>query len=135
MITVACIGCSKTKLAVPAPALALYEGTRFRAALRKAWRLKTDYVFILSAKHGLVPEDAFIEPYDESLADKTEEARVAWGRRVAEQLLNAPYPPGDFEVVVLAEDLYADPLRPYLPDAEYPLTGMSEEEQEAWLAS
>jgi len=40
--------------------------------------LIADKIFILSAKYGLVPEDMIIEPYNETLKDKSTQERRAW---------------------------------------------------------
>lgn len=126
------IGCSKQKAKCAAIPCLLYKGTRFQLALDKAiGPLQADRIFAISAKHGLLPLYEKIEPYDESLADKSPEERDAWGREVAQRL--RPYIHYD-RVMILADDLYAAPLRPYLPGAEYPLAGMDEDAQKAWLA-
>jgi hypothetical protein len=134
MALVVLIGCSKTKLDHAAPACQLYRGERFVLAHEKAERLGADYVFVLSTRHGLIPIDKVIEPYDESLEDKTPEERGLWARKVIRQLADAPYPAGDWEVIMLAEDLYADPLRLYMTSAKYPLTGLDEDAQKLFLA-
>jgi uncharacterized protein DUF6884/GIY-YIG catalytic domain-containing protein len=45
--------------------------------------------FILSAEHGLVRPDDWLEPYECYLPDTSREYRRAWGRRVTEQLESA----------------------------------------------
>jgi|SRR3989344_2908924 len=134
MASVALIACSKAKSHRPDIPCLFYLGTRFQLALDVACkRLCTDRVFAISSKHGLIPLYESIEPYDESLVDKTVEERWEWARGVADEL---PRHMRDItRIIVLAEDLYANPLRAYLPYAEYPLANMSEEEQKAWLAS
>jgi hypothetical protein len=132
MTTVALIGCSGKKAPHAAIPCLLYLGTRFQRSLDVAiTRLKVERVFVVSAKHGLLPLYEKIEPYDESLAALTIEERRAWARAVARD--PARRVPNATRVTVLADDLYANPLRAYLPDAAYPLAGMAEGAQKAWL--
>lgn len=58
------IGCGKGKRDTPSPAIDLYTGTHLRCAVRWA-RSVTDEasIFILSAKHGLIPGGQVIAPY------------------------------------------------------------------------
>ena len=101
-------------------------------------RLRTDRhglndSYVLSAKHGLVPMDRRLEPYDLSLEDLSPAERAAWALRVKERV--DVYQTVRLEVTVLAEELYAEPLRPLLKDALYPLAGMTEDEQKRFLAA
>ncbi len=50
--------------------------------------------FILSAEHGLVQPDEWLEPYDCYLPTMPGEYRRAWGRRVREQLESSLRAPG-----------------------------------------
>lgn len=134
MALIVLIACSKTKLDHAAPACRLYRGERFELAHKKAERLGADYVFVLSAKYGLVPIDEVIEPYDESLEDKTPEERDFWARKVVHQLVHKPYLAGDWKIIMLAEDLYADPLKSHLRFAKYPLAGLDVDAQKLFLA-
>jgi hypothetical protein len=75
------VGCSATKLDVPAPAKDLYEGPIFKMVRRlvehpsakrpTAWG-------ILSAKHGLLAPDGVIEPYDLSASSFDYSERQDW---------------------------------------------------------
>ena len=122
---VALIACSNRKLSHSASALELYRGERF--LLSRAWAEKRELpILILSAKHGLVTPSEIVEPYDESLTNKTGAEIDAWARKIACGIT-------DTEVVVLAEEQYALPLQKYIPNATYPLLGMTEEEQKKFL--
>lgn len=145
MAKVALIACSEKKLPHAAQVKNLYTGERFRLALEWTKRNDVDNVFVLSARHGLLALDEVREPYDESLAGKTPDELLDWGRDACKKL--TMYVAGVIdEVIVLAERAYAEPLRPYLeyreqqprggaPRVEYPLVGKSEAEQKAFLAS
>ena len=53
--------CGKTKRDVPLPARKLYKSARITAVHNR----KSDCdMYILSAKHGLIPSEKVIEPYD-----------------------------------------------------------------------
>ncbi len=110
----------------------MYTSTLFRWALRHA-RATCDVVFVLSAKHGLLPVDRVIEPYDEELP-RGAAARRAWGERVAAEL-DAAVPDLDAQIVVFAGEAYADAIVPADRDFlwEEPLRGMQVGERLAWL--
>ena len=79
------IGCVKTKRSVSSKARDLYNS--------RLWKGRRDYAeksgrpwYILSAKHGLLEPDAWIEPYNLALTDLIPDDRRAWSRRVLEDL-------------------------------------------------
>lgn len=130
--TVALIGCGKAKLPHAARAEELYTGPLFRAALDFA-RRECSAAFVLSAAHGVVQLDQELEPYDRTMADLTPAERVAWGRRVGEQLDQLL--PADAVVVALAGAPYLAPID--LPRDVYwtePLRGLGQGERLAWFA-
>ena len=79
---IALIACSKTKLSRPAPAAALYLGALFQLALEYARALQPGALFVLSAWHHVVLQDAVIEPYDRPMASdrrsREQWAAIAW---------------------------------------------------------
>jgi len=79
------IACCGKKLKEPAPAKDLYRSDLFIKARRYAEQ-HGDRWFILSAKHGVVDPEAIIEPYDETLTEKSAAERRAWSAKVAVQL-------------------------------------------------
>jgi cytoplasmic iron level regulating protein YaaA (DUF328/UPF0246 family) len=84
---IALISCTSKKKAYKCLARDLYsESPRFRLAYDLA-KLVADKIFILSAKYGLVPEDMVIEPYNETLKDKSTQERRAWGDMLQEAKL------------------------------------------------
>lgn len=60
------VACSAAKAPHAAPAADLYQGSLFAMNLAAA-RAESDRVFILSARHGLVPADRVLDPYDTTL--------------------------------------------------------------------
>lgn len=70
--------------------------------------LPPERVFILSAKHGLVPSLKMLEPYDVAMNDLDPSARARWGERVRAQIRAAI--PAPALVDLLAGSAYADAL-------------------------
>lgn len=82
------VSCVKSKLQRGAPAKDLYTSDYF--AKMRAYAESTGVPwFILSAEHGLVNPDAWLEPYDCYLPETTREYRRAWGQKVSMQLQEA----------------------------------------------
>lgn len=81
------VGCSARKLATTTPvaALDLYQGwcvPRLRAHIRGRPRLREE-ILVLSGRHGLIPADTQLLPYDQSLTpdravDLTYQVHRAW---------------------------------------------------------
>jgi hypothetical protein len=109
----------------------MYRSALFKAQHRYAL-ICCDRFYILSAKHGLLHPDTIIEPYEQRLPAGP--ARLAWGRRVAQQL-DAAEPDLDVGLVVLAGSAYADAFDPEDRDWpwEEPLRGLGIGERIAWL--
>jgi hypothetical protein len=82
------IPCGNSKLGTAAPASEFYTGSMFQDSLRTARKLfSDDRIYIMSAKHGIVPLDKVLEPYDvklgmegsidaRTLADSLDEAGI-----------------------------------------------------------
>ncbi len=87
MKTIVLISCSKTKLPYPAKAKEIYQGSNFKKSLKIAELSNADKVFILSAKHGLLELDTYIEPYNETLIGKPEEYKRVWAEKVLKELI------------------------------------------------
>ena len=118
--TVALIACAKQTEAYPCPANALYApSTLFSLSYRYA-KTCADRVYILSAKYGLLDEDAVVEPYDETLDDLPAEARQAWADRVLGQLEQVCDTQAD-HFIILADRNYYEYLLPELKNVTLPL--------------
>ena len=97
----------------------------FKKSLAYAKTLTTtDNIYILSAKHHLLPLDKVIAPYDVSLKkDITkEEDRVKWGEKVIEELKKVADIKKD-KFIILAGKNYVAPIENSLPKLELPLKG------------
>ena len=70
MAKIVLLSCTKAKLDKPAPAQDLYSPSpMFQKTKAYGESLKPDKMYILSAKHHLVPLDKELEPYDMTLKD------------------------------------------------------------------
>lgn len=70
-LTIALVGCGKSKLDHAAPARQLYTGSLFVAASR--WAAECDGWFILSAKFGLLDPETVVEPYEVRLGPEQDQ--------------------------------------------------------------
>ena len=117
---IALIGCAKQKRDRPCPAREMYApSTLFSLSYRYA-RQNADRVYILSAKYGLVPEDAVIEPYDETLNGQPPARRREWSEKVLDQLARECDIREDHFILLAGRD-YCEYLLPRLPHATLPL--------------
>lgn len=101
------VGCVKTKLDHGAPAKDLYVSDYF-AKMRTYAEASGRPWFILSAAHGLVSPDDWLEPYERYLPDTSREYRRAWGEKVATQLEQAVGSLSDMVVDVHAGAAYVE---------------------------
>lgn len=117
---IALISCSKLKKPYRCRASELYSASTLFSLSYEYAKANADRVYIISAKHGLVGEDEVIEPYDETLNEKTSSERQAWSQMVLNQLKQVC----DIqrtEFIVLAGKYYYEYLLPYLPHVSLPL--------------
>lgn len=119
MTTIVLIGCGKTKAAQPCEAWQMYKGQLFTKSLAYARMLTDDAnIFVLSAKHHLLPLRARIEPYNETLNDLNNVQRRWWASQVRQHLFNL-YPPTmtpPLAVVFLCGRNYHEHIADHLPD-------------------
>ena len=107
------VGCVKRKQDHGAPAKELYASDYFLKMRSYAEHAESPW-FILSAEHGLVGPDDWLEPYDRYLPDTSREYREAWGRHVAEQLVQAIGSLTGLVVEIHAGSAYVDSVQPTL---------------------
>lgn len=106
----------KSKRDSPARAADLYTSALFTKCRRLA-ETRGDRWYILSAKHGLVPPDRMIEPYEETLNAMPADAQRAWSKRVVSHVLQQ-VSSGD-ELTFLAGQRYRENVLPALQGADY----------------
>lgn len=128
------IGCSSDKRSVPSSAAELYTSQRFRLARQWAERNSQSW-FILSARHGLVPPDTRLNPYDLALKDSSPGRQRAWARDVVSKLVDRTSTTDP--VYVFSDPLYSDLIEAPLIGKGYrvakPLDGMTSDQRIRWL--
>lgn len=132
MKTIVLISCGSKKLDKKAKAHDLYTSPLFKKSLCYASSLKPDRIFILSAKHHLLPLSRIISPYDKTLNDMTPSEINDWAGKIIKSLKKE----SDFEkdrFVILAGSSYIKHLTKHLPKAETPLKRKRIGERLRWL--
>ena len=117
------IACASRKRGHPCQAADLYQSDLFHKSLQYAEMLRPDGVFILSAKHGLLPLQEEIEPYDLTLNRMSAVDRRAWAERVLRELAEV----GDLEqdrFTFLAGSRYRKHLLPRIRHGQVPMEGL-----------
>ena len=125
MKTIILISCAAKKAKEKSKAEDLYISPLFKKSLAYAKTLTTtDNIYILSAKHHLLPLDKVIAPYDVSLQkDVTrKEDRAKWGTKVIEELKKVANIEED-KFIILAGKNYVVPIENSLSNLELPLKG------------
>lgn len=117
---IALIACAKQKQDAPCHAAELYAPSALFSLSYAYARTLTDRIYILSAKHGLIPEDTVIAPYDETLNDMSADARKAWSEKVLAQLGQVCDLQRD-QFIILAGRNYYEYLLPGLANVTLPL--------------
>ena len=121
---IALLSCTSMKKKHSCTAAEMYsESPRFKLAYEYAKTI-ADCVFILSAKHGLIPEDEIIEPYNETLTDKSSQERREWAENVLIELTKVSNLESD-EFFIVAGTKYYEYLAPYIKNYHLPLKGKS----------
>jgi len=132
MKTIVLISCGSQKLKKKAKAQDLYTSPLFRKSLTYASSLNPDKIFILSAKHHLLPLTKTVRPYDQSLNDMTPAKIEEWAEKVIDDLKKESKL-GKDRFIILAGASYAKYLNKHLPKAETPLKRKRIGERLKWL--
>lgn len=125
------IACAATKLPHAAPAHELYDSPLFKKSLAYAQTLHPDAIYILSAKHYLVPLDKVLEPYNKTLLDMSADEVKAWSEVVLKQLASK-YNLQNDEFIFLAGEKYRKYLQPEMAHTLVPTEGLRIGQQLAW---
>jgi len=102
----------------------LYTSKLFSLNLKYAKKLKPHDIFVLSAKHGLLPLHRIIAPYNVTLNTMPVEERKMWAKKVRQQLKSHCDEQHD-HFIFLAGERYREYLLPYMKSYEIPLEGLS----------
>jgi basic membrane lipoprotein Med (substrate-binding protein (PBP1-ABC) superfamily) len=136
MSTIVLLSCTKSKLDKPSQAQDLYSASpTFKKTLEYGKSLKPDKMYILSAKHYLVPLTKVLAPYDKTLKEMPKEEKEAWGEKVLEQMKKSGINPEKDRFIFLTGTEYMKPLLKYIPEkhTEMPMEGKRMGERMKWL--
>jgi hypothetical protein len=87
MAKIVLLSCTKSKLDKPSQAQDLYSASpMFRKTLEYGKSLKPDKMFILSAKHHLVPMTKVLAPYDKTLKEMSADDKKKWAEETIKQM-------------------------------------------------
>ena len=138
MAKVVLLSCTKSKTKHAAPAQELYSASpMFQKTLEYGKSLKPDKMYILSAKHHLVPLTKTLEPYDKTLKEMPKDEKEKWGEETIKQMKSAGINPEKDTFVFLTGSEYMKPFNQYIPDSniENPMGGKRFGERLKWLNS
>lgn len=138
MSKIVLLSCSKSKTPYEAPAQELYsKSPMFQKTLEYGKSLNPDKMYILSAKHHLVPLNKRLKPYDKTLKEMPKEEKEKWGEETFRQMKNAGINPEKDQFIFLAGNEYIKPLLKYIPESnvETPMAGKRFGERLKWLNS
>lgn len=117
------ISCVSKKQSVTSRADEMYISTLFKLNLRLARKLKPLFIFILSAKYGLITLDKLIEPYNQTLNQMSKVDRINWAEKVLEELQRLTNLQKD-HFVILAGNRYREYLIQHFNSYEVPMEGL-----------
>jgi basic membrane lipoprotein Med (substrate-binding protein (PBP1-ABC) superfamily) len=138
MAKIVLLSCTKSKLKHKAPAQELYSASpMFKKTLEYGKSLQPDKMFILSAKHHLVPLNKELEPYDKTLKEMPADEKEQWGEETVKQMKSYGINLDKDKFILLTGSEYMKPLTKYIPksNVEKPMEGKRMGERLKWLNS
>lgn len=138
MAKIVLLSCTKSKLDHRAPAQELYSASpMFRKTLEFGKSLNPDKMFILSAKHHLVPLNKELAPYDKTLKEMPSDEKEKWGEETVKQMKSAGLNLNKDKFIFLTGSEYLKPFKSYIPESnmETPMEGKRLGERLKWLNS
>jgi hypothetical protein len=138
MPTIILLSCTKSKLDKPSQAQDLYSASpMFKKTLEYGKSLKPDKMYILSAKHHLVPLTKVLAPYDKTLKEMPKDEKEAWGEKVISQMKASGINIEKDKFIFLTGNEYMKPLLKYIPEGniEIPMECRRMGERLQWLNS
>lgn len=138
MARIVLLSCTKSKLDKSAPAQELYSASpMFQKTLEYGKKLKPDKMYILSAKHHLVPLAKELAPYDKTLKEMPKDEKEKWGEETVKQMKSAGINPEKDKFIFLTGNEYMKPLAKYIPEEniEKPMDGKRFGQRLKWLNS
>lgn len=119
------ISCVKQKRQEPCRAIDMYISPLFRGGVKYAHKIKYDKLFILSAKYGLLEENDFILPYNETLKNKTEKEKKLWAYQILNSLKAKNISLNSDRFIILAGNEYRKYICKKIKNYDIPLKGLS----------
>lgn len=136
MAKIVLLSCTKSKLDKPSPAQELYSASpMFKKTLEYGKSLDPDKMYILSAKHHLVPMTKVLAPYDKTLKEMKKDEKEKWAEETIKQMKSAGLNLDKDTFVFLTGSEYMKPLKPYIKNIEVPMEGKRLGERLGWLNS
>ena len=136
MANIVLLSCTKSKLDHKAPAQELYSASpMFRKTLEYGKSLNPDKMFILSAKHHLVPLNKELAPYDKTLKEMPKDEKEAWGEETIKQMKQAGLNLDKDRFIFLTGSEYLKPFIGRINNMEMPMEGRRLGERLKWLNS
>jgi len=136
MAKIVILSCTKSKTDHRAPAQELYSASpMFRKTLEYGKSLEPDKMFILSAKHHLVPLNKELDPYDKTLKEMPKDEKEKWGEETMKQMKSAGLDLNKDKFIFLTGGEYLKPFRNYIANLETPMEGRRLGERLKWLNS
>jgi hypothetical protein len=133
MKNVVLVACVATKNDEALPAEDLYASDLFNKSMAYAHKLTdSNNIFILSAKHHLLPIKRVIEPYDMTLNDFDKDEKEKWADMVMDEIEDR-YDINKTNFIFLAGNNYRKYLQDRLPYTKVPLEGLRIGQQKAKL--
>jgi hypothetical protein len=124
MSKIVLLSCTKSKLDHKAQAQELYSASpMFKKTLEYGKSLNPDKMYILSAKHHLVPLTKMLEPYDKTLKEMSKEQKEQWANETLRQMKSYGLNLDKDEFIFLAGSEYITPLNPYINNTQAPMEG------------
>ena len=136
MAKIVILSCTKSKLDKPSQAQDLYSASpMFRKTLEYGKSLKPDKMFILSAKHHLVPMTKVLASYDKTLKEMSSDDKKKWAEETIKQMKSHSLNLDKDQFIFLTGGEYMKPLKDYITHIETPMEGKRMGERLQWLNS
>ena len=107
----------------------------FRKTLEYGKSLKPDKMFILSAKHHLVPMTKVLAPYDKTLKEMPTDEKKKWADETVKQMKSHSLNLENDQFIFLTGGEYMKPFKEYIANIEVPMEGKRMGERLQWLNS
>jgi basic membrane lipoprotein Med (substrate-binding protein (PBP1-ABC) superfamily) len=107
----------------------------FKKTLEYGKSLQPDKMFILSAKHHLVPLNKELDPYDKTLKEMPKDEKEKWGEETIKQMKSHGLDLNKDKFIFLTGSEYSKPFKEYIPkeNLETPMEGRRLVERLKWL--